>query len=80
MRSHEFVTVVDRSFDLLSRMRLVLGALLVLAGVLIAVFPQILVFLLASIVISTGLGVMASGWRARGRVRGPRVIDVQVTR
>lgn len=42
-----------------------LGVLLVLGGLLIAVFPEILVALAAAAVILAGVGLIGSAWRLR---------------
>ncbi|GAF73541.1 unnamed protein product [marine sediment metagenome] len=47
------------------RYQTVLGALLVLAGVIIVVYPAILAFIVAAVVILTGVSMMASGWQMR---------------
>jgi len=69
MQTREFVTVCARAADFLAKARMAVGVVLLAAGVLIAVYPQILVILLASLVISAGLGSFISGWRMRGRAR-----------
>jgi len=76
MQNTDFETVVVGAADFLAKMRMAIGLALLGAGILIAVFPQILVILLAAIVISTGLGTFLSGWRMHGRVRdASRVVD-----
>jgi len=69
MQNTEFETMAAQATDFLAKMRMAIGLALLSAGVLIAVFPQILVILLAAIVISTGLGTFLSGWRMHGRAR-----------
>ena len=76
MQTREFVTVGARAVDFLAKARMAVGLALLTAGVLIAVFPQILVILLASIVVSAGLGTFLSGWRMHGRARSAtQVVD-----
>ncbi len=63
------------------RFEVLVGILLVLAGVLIAVFPAILVALISGTVILSGLALMVAGWRSRQLMRYGRtgqydVIDV----
>ena len=69
MQNTEFETMTAHVTDFLAKMRIAIGLALLAAGVLIAIFPQILVILLATIVISTGLGTILSGWRMLGRAR-----------
>lgn len=52
------------------RVRVALGGLLIAAGVLVAVFPQILVWIVAASIISVGMGLVGSGLRSRARLRG----------
>lgn len=63
MQNREYMTVGAQAAGFLGKARMAIGLVLLLAGVLIAVFPQILVLLLASLVISAGLGTFVSGWR-----------------
>ena len=70
MPNREFVNVAGRALDLMASARIALGVALIAAGVLVAVFPQILVILLSTLIVSAGLGTLASGWRARRRLRG----------
>jgi len=63
MQNHEYVTVGAQAAAFLGKLRMAIGVALLGAGILIAIFPQILVILLASIVISAGLGTFLSGWR-----------------
>ena len=55
-----------------------LGVRLVLSGILIAIFPQILIALVAAAVVMAGAGLIGSAWRLRRleqRSRGFSVID-----
>ncbi|MBN1347741.1 MAG: hypothetical protein JXQ73_33960 [Phycisphaerae bacterium] len=47
------------------KFQMMLGVVLVLMGVMIALFPQILVALVATAVCMVGAGLMASAWRMR---------------
>ena len=67
MQNHDYVTAGAQAAGFLGKARMAIGLVLLAAGVLIAVFPQILVFLLASLVISAGLGTFLSGWRMNSR-------------
>ena len=69
MQNREYMTVGAQAAGLLGKARMGIGLVLLLAGVLIAVFPQILVILLASLIISAGLGTFLSGWRMRARAK-----------
>lgn len=69
MPTREFAAVAGRAVDLMAKARMALGVALIAAGVLVAVYPQILVLLLSTLVVSAGLGTLASGWRMRRRVR-----------
>ena len=69
MQTHEYVAAGAQAAGFLAKMRMAIGLAILLTGVLIAVFPQILVILLASLVISTGLGTFLSGWRMHGRAK-----------
>ena len=82
MQNREFVVSGGRAVDVFARAKMAAGAALIAAGVLVAVFPQILVFLLSTLVVSAGLGLLLSGWRTRRAVTrrtvsqsGPRVED-----
>lgn len=67
MQTREYTTVGAQAAGLLGKARMAIGMTLLLAGVLIAVFPEILVILLAALVISAGLGTFLSGWRLNSR-------------
>lgn len=78
MQTREYVTVGAQAAGFLGKARMAIGAALLAAGVLIAVFPQILVILLASLVIAAGLGTFLSGWRMSNRARQvSHVVDAQ---
>ena len=59
-------------FDLLWKAKVALGALLVGLGVLVAVFPQLVIALLAAGAIVAGIAFIVSGLRSRRRVRRVR--------
>jgi len=52
------------------KLRVAAGLALLVAGVLIALFPELLVLLMASVVAAAGLSLLGSGLRARRRLRG----------
>ncbi len=52
-------------FNMLSGLLMTLGGLFVLAGILIVLFPAILVALVAGCIVVAGLGLIGSGWRMR---------------
>ena len=72
MQTREFVEIGGRAVDLMAKAKMAIGVTLIAAGVLVAVYPQILVFLLASLTISAGLGTLLSGWRQRRRLSAVR--------
>jgi hypothetical protein len=41
------------------------GVMLVLAGILVLVYPAILVAIVAAVIMSAGVGLMGLGWRMR---------------
>lgn len=51
------------------RARVALGLALMTAGLLVLVYPQILVWLVAGTIFSGGLTMLGSGLRARARLR-----------
>ncbi len=61
--------VIGSPGNLFWRFEMLAGLLLVLAGVLIAVYPQILVALISAITILAGLALVGAGWRTRSAVR-----------
>lgn len=54
------------------------GLLLVLAGILIAVFPQILVALISALVVLCGIALIGAGWRTRALMRYQRRGEYEV--
>jgi uncharacterized membrane protein YqjE len=52
-------------FNMLSGLMMTLGGLFVAAGILIVLFPAILVALVAGCIVVAGLGLIGSGWRMR---------------
>jgi len=78
MRVREFFTLRSGDFGVLWKYQLMLGVLLVLSGVLITIFPEILIALVAAAVIMAGVGLIGSAWwlrRLEQRSRGLSVID-----
>lgn len=66
------MAVGGRAVDLMARLKMAAGAALVAAGVLVALFPQILVILLSALIVSAGVGTLVSGWRMRRALRAAR--------
>ncbi len=50
-----------------------LGVLLILIGLLLYVMPELLSYVVASIFIIAGCGLLASAWRMRRQVRYQRI-------
>ena len=73
MHTREFVAVGGRAVDLMARLKMAAGAALIAAGVLVALFPQLLVMLLSALIVAAGVGTLVSGWRMR---RGLRPVHV----
>lgn len=59
-----------RSFSVGS---VVLGVMLILIGVLLFVMPELLAYVIASIFVLAGAGLIASAWRVRQNVTFRRV-------
>lgn len=72
MQIRDFVALGAQAADLMARARIAIGVMLIAAGVLVAVFPEILVLLVASLIVSAGMGTLVSGWRAHRRLRTAR--------
>lgn len=64
--------------EFLWRFELLCGVLLVVSGILIAAFPEILVALISTLIILAGLTLIGSAWRIRRsfRVRRPGEYDI----
>lgn len=56
-------------FGLWWRYQTLLGVLLVLAGVIIVIYPPILAITVAAVIILAGLSMIASGWQMRRAYR-----------
>jgi Flp pilus assembly protein TadB len=54
------------------KLRVAAGVTLLAAGLLVAIYPQLLVLMVAATVAGTGLTLIGSGLRARRRLRGTR--------
>lgn len=65
MRVRELLSVQSGEFGFLWKYPMLMGVLLVLAGLLIVIFPQILVLLVATAIIVAGMGLIGSAWRLR---------------
>ena len=75
MRRSEFFGVYPNSLGIVWRFQMLLGVVLVLIGVMIALFPQILVALVAAAVCMAGAGLIASAWRMRAVQQVGRRLD-----
>jgi hypothetical protein len=53
------------------------GLILILVGVLIFVFPDLLAFLVATVLILVGCSLLGLGWHLRGRVTYRRMDEDQ---
>lgn len=73
MHTREFVAVGGRAVDVMARLKMAAGAALIAAGVLVALFPQILVILLSALIVAAGVGTLVSGWRMRRGLRAAHV-------
>lgn len=60
-----FFGVAGEGSGMLWRFQMTLGVMVLLAGILIAVFPQILVAIVAATTMLVGASLMVSGWRLR---------------
>ena len=65
MRFRDLLNEQSTEFELLWKIQMSIGTLLVLFGVLIVLFPAILAYLVAAAVIATGAGLIGSAWRLR---------------
>lgn len=45
-----------------------LGVVLILVGILLFVWPELLAFVVAAVFVSSGIGLLGSAWRLRERV------------
>ena len=55
------------------------GLILILVGVLIFVFPDLLAFLVATVLMLVGCSLLGLGWHLRGRVTYRRMDDDEDT-
>ncbi len=79
MRFRDLLSEQSAEFELLWKIQMTIGILLVLFGVLIVLFPAILAYLVAAAVIATGAGLVGSAWRLRQlerRVREASYVEV----
>ncbi len=79
MRVQEIFVEQSSGFELLWKLQMAVGLLLLIFGALIVVFPQILAYLVAAAILATGLGLVGSAWRLRQlerRVRDAACIEV----
>jgi len=63
MRMREFLICQAGEFDFLWKSQVLMGLLLVFIGIAIAVFPAILVGLVAAGLILAGASLIGGGWR-----------------
>lgn len=61
----EFFTWPDAARSGLWKHQIAAGISLVLAGILVAVFPMILIILLAAAISAVGVALIVTGWRQR---------------
>ena len=61
----EFFTWPEAARSGLWKHQIAVGISLVLAGILVAVFPRILILLLASAISAVGVALFLTGWRQR---------------
>ena len=79
MRLQEVFVEQSSSFELLWKLQMTVGVLLLLFGVLIVIFPDIVAYLVAAAIIATGLGLVGSAWRLRQlerRVRDAAYVEI----
>jgi hypothetical protein len=65
MRVREFFTCQSGEFGFLWKYQMFVGILLILLGIMIVLFPEILVALAATAVLMVGAGLVGSAWRLR---------------
>ena len=65
MRIRDLLSEQSGEFDLLWKIQMAVGTMLVLFGLMIVLFPAILAYLVAAAVIATGAGLVGSAWRLR---------------
>ncbi len=75
MNAREYFTWQSDEFGFFWKYQLLLGVLLILSGILIIVFPEILVALAAAVVILIGAGLIGSALRWRRLERRTRGIS-----
>jgi uncharacterized membrane protein HdeD (DUF308 family) len=70
--------VYPAGLGLWARYQMFFGILLVLAGVIIVLYPPILAITVAAVIILAGLSMIASGWQMRRayRHRPPNRFDI----
>lgn len=79
MRLQEVFVEQSSGFELLWKLQMTVGVLLLLFGVLIVIFPDIVAYLVAAAIIATGLGLVGSAWRLRQlerRVRDAAYVEI----
>ena len=77
----EFFTWPDAARSGLWKHQIAAGISLVLAGILVAVFPRILIILLAAAISAVGVALIVTGWRQRPyRPRRPHPYFVEAER
>lgn len=80
MNDYTVYTVGSHGSGLMWRAQMSLGLLLLVFGILVAIFPEILVALIATAFCMIGLGLIGSAWRLRHTQRNPvyRRIDERI--
>ena len=77
MQVREFAAFGAQAAALMARARIAIGVMWIAAGVLVAVFPEVLVLLVASLIVAAGMGSLVSGWRAHRRLRSAQSAQPQ---
>jgi hypothetical protein len=58
--------------------QILMGIILVVAGAVIVMFPRVLAYIVAGIIIMAGLSMIAAGWQFRRAIRPPRPNDMDL--
>jgi len=65
MRIHELFVWEANDLDLFWKLQMALGAAIVLLGLAVLLYPEILVVLVSSAITMVGIGLIYSGWKMR---------------
>jgi hypothetical protein len=69
MQNQQYENVGAQAVGFLGKARMMIGLMLVTAGVVVFLYPEILQILLAALLLSSGLGSLISGWRMNQRAQ-----------